>query len=138
MNTKDAIWINKCKHYEKSLHTIKYSTLDKSSVFFTLGEEGRMEIKIEEDTSNSSFVLLHTPSDYLYFTSDGIKGEMFSLKIDIQKGVGNNLKVEKNMEELSFFSNNEKLLTITHPSFFGSASIGVESKGKGDTVITVF
>ena len=140
MNTKKALWLKRPRNYiTTDLHSFSWLEDDKASVFWTIGEEGDISLTlIAEEGVEYNFILLHTPSDLLSFSSKGINSSFFGLDSFIPATIGNNLKMEKRGKEISFIYEGNLIYKIVNPAFLGSASFGVETKGKGEVSIKVF
>lgn len=140
MNTKKAFWVKRPSGYITiDLHSFSWTEDGESSVFWTVGEEGVFALNASYDDSISfDFVLLHTPSDYVRFTKDGIYSSFFSLSSFIPAPSYNSIVFRKDKSSISFYSDDVLLYKIENPAFLGSASFGCEIKGKGKVRLTVF
>lgn len=140
MNTKKAIWVKRPDCYIKtSLHSISYTNETKSSVFFTIGEEGEIQLKAKGgDGVAISLVFLHTPSDHIVFSKEEIATEFFGFKSSTPLNSFQTIKMSKVGEKISFYSEDNLLLSIENPAFLGSASFGVQAIGAGSVEIEVF
>ena len=140
MNTKKALWVKRPKSYITiDLHSFSWTEDGESSVFWTIGEEGEFELRAQYDDSVSlDFVLLHTPSDYVRFSEDGIYSSFFSLSSFIPSPSFSSIRFKKEKTVISFYSGEELIYKIENPAFLGSASFGFEIKGKGNIKIKVF
>ena len=71
MNTKKAIWVKRPKTYITiDLHSFSWDVDDSSSVIWTIGEVGVIDLRaVYDDSVSLDFVLLHTPNDYVRFTN---------------------------------------------------------------------
>lgn len=140
MNTKKAIWVKRPQSYIKtSLHTYSYENEGESSVFFTVGEEGNISLKAAAtEDAKVSFVFLHTPSDYISFSSEGIEYSFFGAKSHIMLKSFDGIEMRKLGEHIDFFSGEEVLFSMENPAFLGSASFGVRAVGAGHIEISVF
>ena len=72
MNTKKAVWIGRPEKLRTTLHSFEFDADSSNSVFFTLGEEGTIDLT-KKGNAESAFILLHTPSDFVLFRSESIK-----------------------------------------------------------------
>ena len=140
MNTKKALWVKRPKSYITiDLHSFSWTEDGESSVFWTIGEEGEFELKAQYDDSVSlDYVLLHTPSDYVKFSKDGIYSSFFSLSSFIPSPSFSSIRFKKEETVISFYSGEELIYKIKNPAFLGSASFGFEIKGKGKVNLKVF
>ena len=140
MNTKKALWVKRPKSYITiDLHSFSWKEEGDSSVYWTVGEEGEVSLTVTyDDTLSVDFVLLHTPSDYVRFTSKGIVSSFFGLNSFIPTHSFDSIVMKKTNETLAFYNNDELIYKIENPAFLGSASFGIETKGKGEVSIRVF
>ena len=49
MNTKKAVWIGRPEKLRTTLHSFEFDADSSNSVFFTLGEEGVLSLRLESD-----------------------------------------------------------------------------------------
>ena len=140
MNTKKAIWVKRPKTYITiDLHSFSWDVDDSSSVFWTIGEVGVIDLRaVYDDSVSLDFVLLHTPNDYVRFTKFGIYSSFFGFSSYIPSYSLNSLLLKKEGSSLSFYNDDKLLLKIENPAFLGSASFGFEVKGKGKVKLSVF
>lgn len=140
MNTKKAFWVKRPKSYITiDLHSFSWTEDGESSVFWTIGEEGEFELSALFDESITlDFVLLHTPSDYVRFSKDGIYSSFFSLSSFLPSPSFSSIRLKKDKSVISFYSGEALIYKIENPAFLGSASFGFEIKGKGKIKINVF
>ena len=134
MNTKKALWVKRPKSFINiDLHSFSWTEEENSSVFWTVGEEGEISLRrINDESVDVDFVLLHTPSDFVRFTKKGILSSFFSLTSFTS------LRMKKESATISFFSEDALVYKIENPAFLGSASFGFEIKGKGKVKLEVF
>ena len=142
MNTKKAFWLKRPLSFIKTdLHSFSWFVEDENSVFWTVGEEATFSLNVSKDDSVVfSFVLLHTPTDYVSFEKDGIYSCFFGLKsyFPLKETNISSLKMVKNKDEISFFQGDDLIYKIQNPAFLGSASLGIKAKGNGNIRIEVF
>lgn len=140
MNTKKALWVKRPKNYINiDLHSFSWIENGKSSVFWTLGEEGDISLSIIHSSSvQAEFILLHTPSDYVKFSCDGIYSSFFGLDSFIPSSSFDSIVLKKTGTTLSFYSKDVLIYKIENPAFLGSASFGINTSGNGEVSIRVF
>ncbi|MBQ0070536.1 MAG: hypothetical protein KBS81_01550 [Spirochaetales bacterium] len=140
MNTKKAIWVKRPHSYIKtSLHTYSYNNDEESSVFFTVGEEGNISLQAQAtEDATVAFVFLHTPSDYIAFSKNGLEYSFFGAKAHIMLKSFDRIEMRKLGERIAFFAGEEEILSMENPAFLGSASFGVRATGAGHVEISVF
>ena len=108
-------------------------------MYWTIGEEGTLSLSFEKDDEvQLSFVLLHTPSDFIRFSQDGIHYSFFGLDSFIPCHIPSAIRMEKKGDVISFYSSSLLLMKMENPAFLGSASFGFEIKGKGKVNLKVF
>ena len=140
MNTKKALWVKRPKSFINiDLHSFSWTEEENSSVFWTEGEEGEISLRRSNDESvDVDFVLLHTPSDFVRFTKQGLLSSFFSLTSFTPLSSFTSLRMKKESATISFFSDDALVYKIENPAFLGSASFGFEIKGKGKVKLEVF
>ena len=140
MNTKKALWVKRPKSFINiDLHSFSWTEEENSSVFWTVGEEGEISLRRSNDESvDVDFVLLHTPSDFGRFKKKGILSSFFSLTSFTPLSSFASLRMKKESDTISFFSEDDLVYKIENPAFLGSASFGFEIKGKGKVKLEVF
>ena len=137
MNTKGATWVGKAEIRRISLHTIEFTSRTAHSVFFTLGEEGNLELKAEGDADHA-FMFLHAPDSYIVFRKDRTITSFNGLRLEMETGPGSYLKAEKSGKDIIFTSDNGYMLRTSLDAFSGSASIGLTTEGEGNMRLEVF
>ena len=140
MNTKKAFWLKRPKKYiETTLHSFSWNEEGSSSVYWTIGEEGTLSLSFEKDDEvQISFVLLHTPSDFIRFSQDGIHYSFFGLDSFIPFHMPSAIRMEKKGDVISFYSSSILLMKMENPAFLGSASFGFEMEGKGKVSLSIY
>ncbi len=137
MNTKKAVWIGRPEKLKTTLHSFEFEADGSNSVFFTIGEEGMMELR-KDGTAESAFMLLHSPSDFILFRKDRIRMTFSGLAADIPHSIGNIITMQKEGKRLVFRNGDETILELEKDAFFSSASFGVAAEGPGSVHIEVF
>ena len=136
MNTKKADWINKPERISMSLHSLSFHSEGRHCVFFTIGESGSITIEIKK--GDASFVFLHTHNDAIRFSENGIGIRMFSFSSRIPIAAGRSMRMEKNGEDISFYSDGNMVLSISNKAFLSSASFGAMTDKEGEVGLEVF
>ena len=137
MNTKGAAWVGKAEIERISLHTLEFRSQSRHSVFFTLGEEGTIDLT-KKGNAESAFILLHTPSDFVLFRSESIKLSFSGIEAVIPCSIGNHLAMDKNGTKLTFRDGDRTILELNKEAFSSSASFGIAAEGPGSVYIEVF
>ncbi len=140
MNTSKTTWIKYPEDLNVSLHTLSFTSQNRETAFFTLGEEGKIELSLKKDDGvQNFFVLFHTPYDYLYFTKNKVQGSMFTVSYEFPSELDfDNIVLIKNRDILEFYSDNKLVIKLSNPAFTASTSLGFSLKGKGSVTYTVF
>ena len=137
MNTKKAVWIGKPGKMKATLHSLSFRSEEQHSVFFILGEEGEMMISYRAEAS-AAIMLLHTPDEYIAFHPDRIVTAFSGVRTEIPEEGVSSVRLVKNGPDLSFFSGERHLLSISKDAFRTSVSFGLSSKGEGEVSLEVF
>ena len=137
MNTKKAVWIGRPEKLRTTLHSFEFDAGSSNSVFFTLGEEGTIDLT-KKGNAESAFMLLHTPSDFVLFRSESIKLSFSGIEAVIPCSIGNHLAMYKNGTKLAFRDGDRTILELNKEAFSSSASFGIAAEGPGSVYIEVF
>ena len=104
---------------------------------FIFCEEGEMTISYKAEAS-TAIMLLHTPDEYIAFHPDRIVTVFSGVRTEIPEEGICGVRLVKNGSELSFFSGERHLLSISKDAFRTSVSFGLSSKGEGEVSLEVF
>ena len=137
MNTKKAVWIGRPEKLRTTLHSFSFEPDGSSSVFFTAGEDGSIDLK-KSGSAESAFMLLHTPSDYVLFRKSSISLVFSGIKAEIPAISGDHVILEKKGRKLTFTDGEKTILELEKDAFSGSASFGIVTEGPGTMSIEVF
>ena len=141
MNTKKAQWLKKPSRFDEyMLHTVKYCSDGRESVFFTIGEEGAIKMEAAVSPSVSlSFVFFHTPQDRIVFRGTSVELSWRGLESthDVLNPI-TALEISKKGEEIAFSSSGSEIMRIKNPAFFSSSSFGIVTEGSGEVTLTVW
>ncbi len=137
VNTKKADWNHKVKFKEISLHSFRWDNKEKTYVFFTIGENEEISLSYKTDKAKCSFMLLHTPNDYIIF-SDAIRLSLFGSDATISKGIGNTIRLKKEGENLEFYADDELILKTANKAFSLSTTLAFIAEDEGDIYLEVF
>lgn len=137
MNTKKTDWNHKPKFKEISLHSFRWDNKAKTYAFFTLGEEECVKLSFSSKSVKGSFMLFHTPSDYIIF-SDSIDIKLFGANVTINKSTQNNIELRKIKETLEFYSGGELILKTADAAFSTSTTLSFIAEGDGEVCLEVF
>ena len=137
MNTKKAVWIGRPEKLKTTLHSFEFEADGSNSVFFTIGEEGTIELS-RSGTAGSAFMLLHSPSDFVIFRDCGIRISFSGIEAEIPRSIGNRMAMQKEGRKLMFMDGDETILELAKDAFSSSASFGIAAEGPGSVHIEVF
>lgn len=137
MNTKGAAWVGKAEIERISLHTLEFRSQSRHSVFFTLGEEGVLSLRLESD-ADAAFALIHTESDYIIFHPGRTISSFKGMRTEAAAGPGSSLKAEKKGSEITFTGDDGYTFKASYSGFLASASIGIVTEGEGHVKLEVF